>query len=271
MNGSVTYVDGLSADTTRGPSGKMWQTCPWDRIARDPSIGHAYFTDFLGNFALAANQAVTLLDEGVCGWTGATAGTITMDAGAPTGVVKLFTTTDNEDTGISILGGKNTAGQLVFASNKKLWVEARVKFSNITDSKFGVFVGLAEEALASTAGVVANTGAMVDKDYVGFHRLEADGDAMDAVYNTALGSTSPVTHLADAATLVADTWIKLGIYCDGSYVYYFVNGQKVGDPVALSATDFPDGEEMAFYIAQQAAHADDAITSVDWVRIAQLY
>jgi hypothetical protein len=268
--GIVLYGSGLTADTDRMPSPFLWKDCPEDSLRTGACDGYVYWNDFLGDYSLAANQSATVLPDGVVGWTGATAGTLSMSASDdPTGVLRMLTTTDNEDTGIAILGGNNVVGQCIFTSNKKLWFETRLKFNNITDSKFGVFVGFAEEALASTAAVVAADGTMADKDYVGFHRLEADGDKMDLVYNTASGSTSPVTHLADAVTLVADTYIKLGIYCDGTEVYFYVNGIKVGSELLLAATDFPNGEEMAFYIAQQAAHADDAYTYVDWVKIAQ--
>lgn len=269
-SGSVTYAGGLSADTGRMPSGAVWAQCPWDLLKNGAMDGHVYWNDFTGNYALAYNNTATNLGSDVMGCTDGTAGsTLTMETDEPYGVISLNCTTDNEDVGISVLGGSNTAGQIVFSSGKQTWFEARIKRTLITDSKSTIFCGFAEEALLVNGSLVTTSDALADKDYVGFTALFADGDALDIVYNTASGGTSPVTHLADAATLAADTYVKVGAWCDGEHVRFYVNGVKVGTDLALTATDFPDGEEMAFYYVMGLGHGDDAACQIDWVRIAQ--
>lgn len=257
--------------SSRMPTSSLWATCPFADLQAGTRDGWTYWNDFVDDgYALANNQTVTRVGRGVYAATAATAGTtLTQLATAPYGVLSLNATTDNEDVVLMALGGANTAGQVVFTSGKKFWFEARIKAVNITDSKFGIFCGLAEEGLCATTAVIGADGALTDKDYVGFHRLEADGDKLDIVYNTAAAGDSPVSVLADAVTLVADTYVKVGIYCDGATVYFYADGSLLGS-VALSAAGFPDGEEMAFYFVLMAAHADDASAQIDWIRAAQL-
>ena len=275
VSGTITlFIQDLGAATTlasasRMPTAGLWATCPEDAIARQQVDGLVYFNDFTeGGYTLANNQTVTHLARGVYGATAATAGsTISQLATAPYGVVSLNTTTDNEDAMIMILGGANNAGQIVLEAGKRFWLSCRIKTVNITDAKYGIFVGLAEEGLCATTAVIADTGALADKDYIGFHRLEADGDKFDIVYNTASGG-GQVVHLADGITIVADTYMYLDMYCDGTSIYFYANGVQVGTALALATAKVPDGEEMAFYAVQMAAHADDASTQIDQVKIA---
>jgi hypothetical protein len=116
-------------------------------------------------------------------------------------------------------------------------------------------------------GVIAAAGTLTDKDLVGFWRLEGDGDKLDLVHNTA-GGGGISTLAADAVTLVADTWIKLGVYCDGTTVYFYANGVLVNS-VALTATNFPDGEEMALYFAITMAASEAMTASIDWIKVAE--
>lgn len=253
----------------RGPSPLIWDTCPVIDYTLDPTDGCVYFNDMQGNIALANNQTATLLDGGVMGFTGATAGsTISQPTDEPNGAVILSTTTANESVGISVLGGKNVGAQFVLTSGKKAWFEARIKVNSIADSLAGVFCGFAEEALLAEDGVLADAGTLADKDYIGFHRLEADGDKLDIVYNTA-GGAAAVDHAADAVTLVAATYKKIGFYCDGTSVTFYADGVAVGTALALATAEVPDGEEMAFYFVLNSGDGGDATATIDWVRIAR--
>jgi hypothetical protein len=267
----LSAVGACRSTSTRMPSRGIWESCPWFELATGTRDGHVYWNDFTGNYILANNQTVTDLGDGVMGFTAATAGTTInkVDTAAPYGKVKLETTTINEDAGIMVGGGNNVVAEYVLESGKRFWLEARISCLNITDAKFGVFLGLAEEALCATTATLAAGGAtLADKDYVGFQKFAADGDKFDLVYNTAGGGGATV-HAADAATIVADTFTKLGVYCDGTYVYFYQDGVQIGTKVALSATNFPNGEEMALYFVIGAAHADTCSVAVDWIRIAQ--
>lgn len=257
----------------RGPSPLIWDDCPVLSLTTNPTSGWIYFNDFINAPTLAANTSV--YNNGLIGaWTGATAGTLTSTTDEPTGVIKLFTTTDNECTGIVICSSNGTAGHvdLVAATPKGFWLESRLKCINITDAKFGVFFGIGQEALVGATGVIADDGTIQDKDVVGFHKLEGDGDKFDTRYNTE-GGGGVTTLKADAVTIVADTYLKLGIKMDNAdkTVTFYSDGVALADTVEIDGTNFPDGEEMAIYILIKAAHADDAYIEVDWIRAAQLY
>lgn len=266
--GALRYGAGGTA-AGRGPSPLIWANCPVMDYILNPQLGMHYFNDFHAeNAVLTNNKTVQQISGSICGFTAATSGSnIAMNADEPTGVITLKTTTDNEDAGICILGGLNTAGQVKFTSGKKLWFEARIKSLNITDSKFGIFCGFAEEGLCATTALISDAGALPDKDYVGFHKLEADGDKLDTVHRKAGGAA--VSVKTDAITLVADTYKKIGIYCDGTTVYFYADGVLLADTALLETATFPTAEELAFYFVAMAASADDAESSIDWVRIAQ--
>lgn len=253
----------------RGPSPLIWADAPILPYTLDPTDGMSYFCDFNGNMALAANQAATLLDQGIMGFTAATAGsTISQIATDPNGVLHLETTTDNETISISALGGKNAAAQYVITAGKKSWFEARIKVLNITDAKFGLFCGFAEEGLLTEGGLIADAGTLTDKDLFGFFKVEADGDKLDTVCNTE-GGGGITTIAGDAVTLEADTFIKIGYRCDGTTVTFYANGAALGTTVLVADTNVPDGQEMAFYFVLNAGHADTCSCDIDWVRIAR--
>lgn len=267
----------LGTNSGRGLSPSIWHNCPIMQYKNDPQSGMFYFDDFTDGIVVANNSAVaTAAALGTTGnWaacTAATSGTaISTLATNHQGIVHLESTTDNEDCIIAYPKNAHTHGIFKFTSGKKLWMEARVSVVNITDSKFNAFFGFAEEGLVATTTLITASDAMADKDYVGFQRVFADGDKLDTVFNTAGGSTSPVTVGADALTMVAGTFKKLGIYCDGTNVYFFSDGVRLYRATTLAATDFPDGEEMAFYAGLMLGHGDTASIELDWVAFAQSY
>jgi hypothetical protein len=256
---------------TRATSSAIWNTCPFSQIAVGEIDGTALFEDFTGSFVQANNVAAsaTTLPSPFAAFTGATAGgTISQPADEPYGVADLNQTTDDETTCL-VLGGKGLAGQFVLEAGKKLWAEARVKISDIGDTKLGAFIGFAEEGLAATVAICEADDTLSDKDYVGFWHNAADGDKLDVVYNTA-GGGGGSTHTADAVTLVADTYVNLGLYCDGTSIYFYQNGTQIGDAIALTATNVPNGEELCFYFAITSSGGDTVLASIDWLKIAQL-
>jgi hypothetical protein len=229
----------------------------------------AYFTDLNGNITLAANQAATALDDGIVGFTGSTSGTtFTMATDEPIGSVILSCTTDNESLGMSALAGLNTVGNFVITSGKQSWFECRVKGLTVGDDEFGMFVGFAEEAKLSEDGIILDTDLLDDIDLIGFHRLAGDGDQFDTVYGT--NGASPTTLQADAITTVADTYVKLGFYCDGTTITPFANGVAL-TTVTVATSNVPDGEEMAVYIIHADKGGADEVSAVDWIRVAREY
>ncbi len=149
-------------------------------------------------------------------------------------------------------------------------MECRIQVSTIAGDVSQLFIGFAEEALNSAGALLAiNEAGMTDKDYVGFVKEYADGDAMNTDFNTASGGTSPVSN-SDAVTLAAATWTKLGMYTDGTTLTFYQDGVALTDTFTLAQTDFPDGEEMAFYLENMCGAIGTVGTvTIDWLRIAQ--
>jgi hypothetical protein len=123
--------------------------------------------------------------------------------------------------------------------------------------------------------VVANdAGALVGQSLVGFQSLTADPDAFAAVYQLDAGTTvvvlADVTNatalpLADRASLVNDTEVKLGLFFDGrDKVEYYVNGVKVAT-FTIDST-FPTGVDLCAIVGAKTGAAAAESIAVDWVR-----
>lgn len=269
-------IDSSGTAAGRGFSPAIWDTCPVMKFMLNPQAGFVYFNDFRNKgVAVANNKNVAAAAAlGTCGdvdaCTAATSGTtISTLATDANGIVHLESTTADEDAIISVLGGNNTAGMVEFRAGKRVWMECRVSLLNITNSKFDAFFGFAEQGLVATTTLITTSDAMVDKDYIGFLRVYADGDKLDTVCNTA-GAEGPTTIQADAATIAADTFTKLGIYCDGTTIYFYQDGVVLSTSITLAdATLTLDDEELAWYAGILiGGDGDTASIEVDWVRIA---
>ncbi len=263
-------------DSDRGLSPSLWDNCPVELLKANPQFGTYMFDDFAdGGIVVAANQATAAVSVlGTTGaWTGftdATAGTIiTTETDNFQGVVRLQGTTDTEDCTIAYPKTAETSGPYKFSTTSRLWMEARVSILNVTVSKFNAFFGFAEEGLLATNEVITDSDIMADKDYVGFQKTFAGTTDIASVFNTN-GQAAHTEVATDAATVAADTFTKIGLYCDGTTVFFYQNGTQ-GTGVTIATADFPDGEEMAFYISLMLGHGDTASVSVDWVAIAQAY
>lgn len=260
--------------TGRGLSENLWNLCPIAEYQANPQKGSFFFDDFTDGITIAnsVNTAAASATGTTGRWTGSTAAdggtTASTLATNYQGIVHLESTTDNEDVILAYPKGAQTAGIYKFTAGKQLWMEIRASILNLTTNKFNAFFGFAEEGLVATTTLITASDAMADKDYVGFQKTFAATTAISSVFNTESGGTTPITVAAAAATVEADTFTKMGIYCDGTTVFFYQNGVK-GDGVLLAATDFPLDEEMAFYIGIMLGHGDTASIEGDWVAIAQ--
>ena len=269
-------ADSLKSDsnTGRGPSPVIWDDCDILALQMNPMTkGVLVQEDFHNGPQMAANS--TSYIGPISAFTDANTATIVTEADELAGALTLTPgTTDNEDCGIEILGGGNKGGAIKLSSTalKKFWFEARIKVSALTDSKLGVFCGFAQEAKCAADGIIADAGTTQDIDLVGFWRLEGDGDKLDTVHRKNGGALTAVK--ADAITLEADTYVKVGMKLDTSTgkLHFYSNGVRLPDNVAVSLATFPDGEELAFYfMCKTASGTAPGTATIDWVQIAQYY
>jgi len=260
---TIQYKD--ATDTLSGPSPAIWSNCPVDMLLARPDKGIYFFDDFNGGNILTNNQAETALGR-FRAYTGATAGSDITDAGIVGGGIKLNSTTDNEGVAIRTLPCFKIA-----AGEGPLWFEARLKFNTITDSRQNAFVGLATGTAVSTSFPITTSDAMADSNFVGFQKVFADGDALDSTYKA--DGVTQVTVGTDAVTLVADTFVKVGMYFDGSRLYFYKDGARLSDSKAITGTagtDFPSDTVLGIVIGLMLGHGDDAILTLDWVGCAQM-
>lgn len=266
MSNTMSYVGSSLADTSRGPSPSIWGDCPSAEITNGDKDGYLLFDDFLNGPLVAAGA-----EAGYGGYRGfADTGGLVQDGGEIGGTLDLSSDGDNEGASFRM----SCAPFQISRNHGKLWFEARVKSSTITDTKHGLFVGLMANAALTATSPITAAGAIADVNIVGFHRLEGDGDYFDTIYKA--DGVTQVTVQSDAAVLVADTYVKVGfVYDPKTYTLtFYKNGVKLSSAVTIAAaagTDFPNDVRLGLVIAVLNATATTPGSSeIDWWRCAQL-
>ena len=266
-----------AADSTRqvSDSSMLWRGMPWRDIKEGVRSGFAVHYE-LGKIKASANVNAAIAPWGdgfnLFGSDGAAVAVLDELGGG-----KTFSS-DGDNEGVSL---QQIALPFQISRDHKLFVaECRLKTSTITDTKHGFFWGLAQALTLSATVPITAAGAIADTNIVGFHRLEADGDMLDTVYKA--DGVTQVTVQADAVTLVADTYVKLGIRYepvgDQANAYalsFWRNGVRLSSSKTIPAaagTDFPNDVRMGLVFALLNATATTpGTTSIQWMRAAQLF
>lgn len=281
-------------------SPKLWRglappytSGPFTSPSGNPAIG--MFDDFVG-FGGTLSTNTGSYSSGVNRWLSyQTASTLLTNVAltptpasvAPTSVgAIIFQPTsgvsDNDQISLQWGGHELTPfGSFPFAvipgMSNDLAFECRLKVNTIADNIGDIFIGLAGAAgvapaavsvpITQTADTLATTVSLL-----GFHKLSGDGDKADFVYERASGTTASKT---DVATLVADTYIKLGFRYSGrtKTVSLFVDGEEVTSKRVASSvtgvTPWPN-DYMAPMIATMQVDGTTGMTpTIDWVACAQ--
>lgn len=255
--------------TNRGLSASIWGTCP---LLHFPPDGILHYDDFV-----VTPTAIT--STGAWGnymGTVANSGTIGADVDTLGGAVRLTTGATADDAcSITSVGGAFVMHADTATSDKRrLWFEARVRCTSITDNAGSWFVGLAQEAATDDTVIDdADPHALVANDYLGFVVLEADNNAINFVASK--NGEAAQTLTSGVAVPVADTYLKLGFTYNpsggGERIAAYVNGAKHATTFSGSTTtaaNFPDGEEMApIFIAKAMGGA--LVCEMDWWCVAQ--
>lgn len=236
----------------KGLSPAIWGTCDKLNIFDGFGVASRIFEDFLNYLTAHSSGWEEYID------TGDTITLLTTEVG---GVIQLATdTTDNDEVWLS--SGGNVAGMGKVSAGKRFWFEARVRFPQVTNT-YNAYVGLSQEGCAA-ADTVGDTGALADKDLIGFFVTEADGDALTVVHNTASGG-GVTTLISSIQALTAATWYKLGMYGDGKKITFYVDGVPNSTTVLYSATNVPDGEELALLFGLKNGEGAAKYLDLDWV------
>ncbi len=235
----------------------FWANCPANKIMAGAEDGQFFFDDFDHRPADTATEdgRYTVDESDVTGGIAEDA----TDTGAY-GVWKYtLDATDNDELWIQV----PTAICKIDANAGKVWFEARVKKTVITDNELALLIGIAiPAAVGDDVYQADDTGICSSVSIVGFQTVHDNGEEIDTIHSTA---TSITTVKANAGTLVADTYKKFGIYFDGiSKITYFLDGVALADTVLESATNFPDGILLSPVFAVKNGAATANIASIDW-------
>jgi len=257
-------------------SGGVWADCPWEEILQR-KIGYGYFLDFLSieDDGTITSVATRIYDGVNCQVWGDAAGTVLPVADELGGVIALFSTNDNQQVSIQV----GSAGIASFGppfqitqNAGKMWFECRLKTNTITTSEQGFFVGLAADITQSAILPLTATAAIGDINCVGFHKPEANTTAFDTSYKA--DGVTAVEVNSDVGTLVADTYVKLGMRFDGaSTLRFYIDGVEQASTKTIpdaTGTDFPADVQMTPIISCIAGTNNDQQLEVDWISCYQL-
>lgn len=223
-----------------------------------------------GKYASYVNTGVT-----IAGYSGV-ADIGTGSTGA-LGVLEIAGNDADNDQGFVQFGSGAGAFRIDNASGNtgKVAFEARFLTESIANDGVAFFLGLGTGPLAD-ADLVDDTGALAaGKGYIGFRRLCDDGDQMDIVYQAA--SQTGVEVLANAKTLVANTWYTVGfVYdpreVDSKKIVFYIDGDAVANTVTTTNIDtatFPEGEALSPLFLTKTGTAAEAKMRLDYVAAVQ--
>lgn len=281
MSHKVRY----NGHANRGLSPALWGDPA--KIVSDSEMGLCSFVfeDFVGWSGHTVNTNATIQGS-VAAWNLlATTGvllnppaTLAIEEGESGVLTVSGADADNDDVSIAMLYGfckidtNYPDGKILF--------EARVKRDVLTDATSGFALGLTKPADQAATMLTDGTGALeANMDHITWLNLIDDADHVDFTFG-ASGQTYN-TLLANAATLVADTWIKLGFLYDysnpTSCLKMFVDGVQVGvantvSQAIVAGATFPNDVILTPYFAFIMNGTGDACyASLDWIGCCQYF
>ena len=257
----------LKGVSNSGPSENLWANCPVGDIMARPGSGVYVYEEFVGNATAATNQNnVSLGTTGLKCFVSNNANHTITDAAIQNGGIVL--NGDTADKSTTIAG--RVAPLKLDLSEGKLWFEARLKLGSITDNDLNVFVGLSEVYSLTDILPITAANALGDKNQVGFFHVATDGDNWDTTYKA--DGVAAVNVGTDVKTTVAGTFIKLGMYFDGTVLSFYVDGVKLADTKTIPSadgTDFPNDVLLAPIVSLANMAGTAQTVTIDWIAYAQ--
>lgn len=287
-----------SALTTRGPSPAIWWDCPEMAIRNGEIDGIADGDDFT---SLLFEDTVVSTTVGNYREYIDTSNTIRLVADTTTtfgGQLALITDATDNDGPVIVRMGPNAASSALgpymignsVGASFPLWFEARIKVASIADDVTALFCGLFQNAGA--AGAAANDGCLEDntgdivdsKSCIGFRTKHVNSGTagtnalLDFVYQDS-ANTAPTVSIASVATLVADTFIKVGFKYDpkapaANKIKCFINNIEQSTYITTALIDaaaFPENDALAFTLCQKNGSSAGGTLTIDWWKCIQAY
>ncbi len=246
----------------RAPSPAIWGHLPMPDNELAAGAAFYYFNDFHA-LPVEGEDAVMDVTDGGAGT--ASIARVNTELG---GVLKL-NVTNSDNTEVWWTPGVPVCN--INAGNGKMVFEACFQVSSITDDAAGFAVGLVDILAAGDTVLQTDDDAAIvlaAVDFVGFNVLQADGDVLRAIHKD--GGTAETAANSAAHTMVAATWMKVGLYFDGnSAVQFFVNDTLKGT-VQYNATNFPENKALTIVLGVKTGGATAIYMNPDWVKCVQM-
>ena len=259
----MKQMNATKADDTGSRSGLTGFHMPAFEI--QPSKYYGIFDDFTtvsGVTDLAQDDDFLLAhaSSGLCGalWdvTAAGGGTplVKLDNAEVGGAVKLSAGTSDDD--VARLFAVNNPFVLDASSPRKIWLEARLKLSDVDAS--GFFIGLAGNGTDATVDTAILSGGLADG--IGWQIIDGQA-AVTFASITAVGDSETVTQ---SSTSAADgTYVVLSFYFDGTDAHFYINGTLSHSSALTLPTD---GTLICPHIEFIQQTGDDDTLHVDYIR-----
>jgi hypothetical protein len=274
-NDSLTFGDGndvqIEWDATRltaGPATGFWADCP---SKLDP--------DWISKAMIIEHQFADIGEATDCGWnvgtntngSVATGDAVTANTPGVGGYLTLSTDGsaqyDYATTKMSGYGGAGCPVKITENSGLKMWFETKVIPASVTDKFFMLGLGSAN---ADDVTVDA-TGAEQIQDGFYFRTLLATETQLDTATNQ---NTTETEVKGNAATVAANTALKLGMYFDGvTTLTFYVNGTALDDTVTIGDTgNVPNdvGLTPFFHVKDGVAGGSATAFYVEYMKLVQL-
>ncbi len=258
---AVEVVSARSRATTALPTAAIWNNFDLKSLRDNPFNGSIFETDYTHGEGHPMNSYISAT------YSAAAEGkAITEYLKVGTEVVgnlDNFATTDNQvvewqvPCPITVSGGSKWA------------FGVRFKLSSVTDTIGKMALGLMLPQLMS-GDILTDAGAIIDGGFIGLHWKEADGNAIDFVYDES-GQTQN-EHDADYIVPVINTYVTFEMYFNGTTIQGYVDGVLTGtaiDASDIAAADFPTAAVLNPTFALKGAAGSDITVTVDWIRAAQ--
>ena len=255
-------VSARSRAVTALPTAALWEAVPIAELKVNPFFGSLLDTDFTHGDGMP-NSSYTSATYAAVAEGKTETEHIVLGPGV-TGELRFFTTTDHQ-----IAAGQWNVPITVSGGNP--WAfEARIKQSLLTDTLANYFLGLGINLL-TLEDALSDAGAITDGGALGFQLKEADGNAIDFIYDET--SQTQNEHDDNYFVPVADTYNTVGMYFNGTTIQGYVDGVSLGTAISavdIAAADFPTAAVLfpTFYL--KAANAADFTVTLDWIRVAQV-
>lgn len=182
---------------------------------------------------------------------------------------------DNDEGHLQMGSGAQFKIDNASSNTGKVMFEARFRTESIADNGCAFMLGLGSGDVGANT-LVDDTGAYIATGaFIGFQRLNDDGDQLDIVYQAASQTLQQVE--ANALTLVANTWYRVGfVYdpdqSDSKKITFYINGGDAGSYVTttnIDAATFPEGEALIPLVLTKVGTAAEAKFQVDYVAAVQ--